>query len=63
MPVGSAIAAVMPTMSLRSSASATSSSAKTEVHLSDGGARSLPVSGSKLPGPCRQSASSSSAGR
>ena len=44
MPVGSAIAAVMPTMSSRSSAIATSSSANTDVHFSVGAASSLPVS-------------------
>ena len=45
MPVDSAIAAVMPTMSGRSSAIATSSSAKTLVHFTLGAASSLPVSG------------------
>jgi hypothetical protein len=64
MPVGSAIAAVTPTMSGRSSAIATSSSAKTLVHFTAGAASSLPVSMLNAPpGPCRQSASSSSAGR
>jgi hypothetical protein len=64
IPVGSAIAAVTPTMSARSSAIATSSSANTPVHFTDEGASGLPVSGSNgVDGLCRQSASSSSAGR
>jgi hypothetical protein len=64
MPVGSAMAAVMPTTSGRSSAIATSSSANTWVHFTAAAASSLPVSTSNAPlGPCRQSASSCSAGR
>ena len=57
------MAAVMPTMSDRSSASATSSSAKTPVHFTDGGAIGRPVTGSNAPdGLCSRSISSSSAG-
>ena len=63
MPVGSAIAAVMPTTSGRSSAILTSSSAKTLVHFSLAAPSDLPVSMLNAAGLCRQSASSCSAGR
>ena len=64
MPVGSAMAAVMPTTSGRSSAIATSSSAKTWVHFTVGGGEQLAgLDVERAAGPCRQSASSSSAGR
>jgi hypothetical protein len=63
MPVDSPMAAVMLTMSDRSSARATSSSAKTPVHFTDGDAMGRPVTGSNAPdGLCSRSMSSSSAG-
>ena len=63
MPVESAIAAVMPTTSSRSSATVTSSSANTAVHLVDGVTVARPVSGSNADeGLCIRSTSSFSAG-
>jgi hypothetical protein len=61
-PVGPSIAAVTATISGLRAPSATSSSAKTLVHPTDGGPVGSPVSGSNAAGLCICSASSFSAG-